>query len=100
MYPCNFRYTDQEVVGEECIADEKAQKDYLSSNLHFIMLWSGESFSQNSFGEQSLTKQSKFYTKQIDSSYPQWMEGIPMLNSIEDETDYLQFGQTDEHEFY
>lgn len=57
-------------------------------------------FDQSKFNDQSIASQSRLYARQVSPGSNVWVPVIAQLNELEDETDYLQLGQSDQREFY
>ena len=50
-------------------------------------------FDENEYSKMHTIKaRSHFYTIQVDSSKPSWVDGRIMLNNLEDEVQYIQYG--------
>lgn len=72
--------------------------DYLG-NARIVIFTDSEKFVLMDF-DTSLKRSSKFFTKQFDSTKPTWFDGTYRYNIIEDETEYLQWGLQEEHNFW
>ena len=57
-------------------------------------------FEQSKYYEETIRKQSRFLSKQISEGQNAYIEGHFNENTLEDETDYLQLGQSLDHTWY
>ena len=94
--PCNYIHTEfgsiNDTIAKGCETDREKQMNYLS-NFELIVYTDEEMFQLHDF-DASIEKRSRFYRKQIDNSKPTWFNGSYRMNDIEDESSYLQWGQT------
>ena len=61
---------------------------------------SEQRFIQNEFGEEKIEHKSRFFDQEVDSRTPSFLNGYLSANVLNDETDYLQVGQSENHEYY
>ena len=65
-----------------------------------IVIYSDEeAFKQRDFNA-IVEKHSRFFKRQIDSSKPSFIEAKYRLNDLEDESGYVQYGETYEQYFW
>ena len=78
LVPCNYVHAEFGEVGdfvrEDCIEDLQMQSDYLT-NMKAILYFNDRSFSEQGYEDQTLTASSRFFTSQIDSLKPSWING-------------------------
>ena len=93
--PCNYVHAEiaptNDTVAEECVRDKQEQMDYLG-NIRLIFLVTEQAFNSQGFGEDAIVTRSKIYTKQIDNTKPHWIDGGLIMNQLEDEVAFLQYG--------
>ena len=53
--------------------------DYLG-NIRMIFLVTEQAFNPQEYGEDAILTRSKIYTKQIDNTKPQWIDGRLIMN--------------------
>ena len=103
VLPCNYIHKEFGNVGDsiapECIADQKKQQEYLG-NMRSMVYISEQVFHQNQYDEEAIMKSSKFFIQQVDNINPSWLNGQIMTNQLQDEVDYIQYGQEAESTFY
>ena len=49
-------------------------------------------FHQNEFHEKAVTQFSKIFTTQVDQTKPTWTAMYMLMNNLDDESSYLQYG--------
>ena len=59
------------------------------------VLYNAESFDPKEYGEDKITKTSAMSIMQFDPRVPSYVFLKFMMQELEDETDLIQFGQTD-----
>ena len=59
-----------------------------------------QTFALNEYGDRTISKRSRFYEQQLENTEPTYLAGIMRKNELHDESDYLQFGQEENYEFY
>ena len=47
-----------------------------------------------------MNRRSRFEQKQVDQAKPSWLYGKVLTNYLEDEVNYIQYGQWDEYKYY
>ena len=104
VIPCNqHAYYDEKnqfTIDEKCNSDLKEQRDAIGSSIEIRLLYNQQKFDPTMFGKDKIVKESKLKTFRFVPSEPsQTVLGIQQLK-IEDETDLVQFGQTDEQTIY
>ena len=66
-----------------------------------VFLTTQQVFKQQEFEEGKIVEaRSRIWTRQIDQTKPTWLNGELAVSQLEDEIDYLQYGQSTESEFY
>lgn len=60
--------------------------------MKLVLLFPQTTFKPTNFDENALKTETRFFTKQIDPNFPVWFSGETLLNEIEDETDFVQYG--------
>ena len=53
---------------------------------------STQSFKILQYGDEAIERLSDFYTVQVDPSTPKWVDTQIMMNQIQDEVSFLQYG--------
>ena len=61
---------------------------------------SEERFIQNEFGDAKIEQKSRFFEQEVDSRTPSYLNGYLKANVLNDQTDYLQIGQSDDHNYF
>ena len=101
--PCNLIYTPlgftADTISNECIHDLQAQRDYLQS-LRVSLFVNDEKFEPEQYGEASIKKYSKVIHMQIDQNNPIWIDYRLQMKQLSDESQYLQFGFSEDTDFY
>ena len=100
--PCNyvlneFGYTGDSVY-EKCIPDLESQLQYLGP-LIIPMYFNEEVLVTDNFGQESIKRYSKILYNQINEQKPSYFSFDLQTTHLEDETDLVQFGNTDETYF-
>ena len=73
--PCNYVHPNiEDSVAEECIADREKQIAYLG-NINLVVYASEQVFDQEMFGEDAIVTRSRFWSRQVDSAKPTWLDG-------------------------
>ena len=65
--------------------------EYLG-NIRLIFLVTEQAFNSQEYGDDAIETRSKIYSKQIDNTKPQWIDGGLIMNQLEDEVAFLQYG--------
>ena len=103
LVPCNYVHAEfgdvGDYVSEGCVEDLQKQADYLT-NLKVIVYFSERSFSESMYEDKTITASSRFFTSQIDSLKPSWINGQVQQNELEDEVSYFQYGQQSHYTYY
>ena len=60
------------------------------------VLFNKESFDPTKYGPEKITRESTMTQMQFDPTYPSYLYLNLKVQDIEDETDFLQFGQVDQ----
>ena len=97
--PCNYINSDDDFVSDECIPDLQKQIDYLGQ-MNLVIYYADQSFVEQSYEEETISVRSRFINRQIDNQTPSSIVGELVLNELEDEVSYLQYGQFDAYSFY
>ena len=58
------------------------------------------SFAQDLFGEETIIAQSRFHQKQLNKNMNSWIQVDIKRSILEDESEFLQYGQSLEYTFY
>ena len=86
MVPCNYQHPNYPVpIHPECIADLEAQKAYLGA-INWKIYHTQESFNPNGYGDETISKKSYLFNKQVDHMSPNWFEGTIQINEVADES--------------
>ena len=88
-----------DTIKDECIADETAQREYLD-NYRVYTYVSEAKFDPQKFGDESIRRYSKFNYNQVAKGQNVYMNAYARETLLEDESDFLQLGQTSESTFY
>ena len=73
--------------------------DYLG-NMRMVVFTDEETFHLTDYGSAAIEKRSRFFTAQVDNAKPTWFDGRYRSNRVDDEIDYIQYGQSSEEVFY
>ena len=57
-------------------------------------------FDREKYGQDSIVRQSKFFTVQVDPTKPSFLRMFLDTNMLEDESSYMQYGQSIETEYF
>ena len=102
MTPCNYIHDYISDVGDtisqECEYDPVKQFEYLST-VRIVVLHNSERLNPEKFGEDSIVRESKMISKQIDPYTPNYHSIYVRLNELEDETQFFQYGKPEYTEY-
>ena len=92
LVPCQYVHNlngyELDKPTPECLYDKKGAEEYLS-NLRFYVYISEARFKQNGFDDETITRQTKFYSQQVDSKFPSYLPGMLKTNFLQDESEYF-----------
>ena len=104
LAPCNYLHKEIDPkgvysIGEECNTDPEEQFKYLSSSLEMRILYNRERFDPVEYGGDKIIRESALSTQQFNPRDPSYMFHNIQIQETEDETDFIQFGQTDQIDY-
>lgn len=103
MSPCNYLHKEFDPAGlpvsEECIYDRDAQFEYLGPSIRMRILYTEEKFVPFEYGEDKILGETVFREMQFNPRKPSYLGYDLQYEELEDETDLIQFGQTDQISF-
>ena len=65
--------------------------EYLG-NMRVTVLATDAIFLKNEFNEKAVAQFAKIFTTQVDNTKPTWYDMRLLMNKLEDESSYLQYG--------
>ena len=96
MTPCNYIHDYIGDVGDtihpECEYDPVKQFEYLST-IRIVILHNSERFNPEGYGDDSIIRESKMISQQVDPYKPNYHTIYLRKNELEDETQVLQYGK-------
>ena len=67
------------------------QKEYLGQ-MNLVIYYADQTFVEQQYEDKTISVTSRFMQRQIDSKAPYSVVGELLLNELEDEASYLQYG--------
>ena len=102
VLPCHFMETSigakENNIREDCVTDRDSVVKQLDKMTIFVYYNYGK-FVHDSFGEASILKQSKIEKIRADEYSPHYYSSFIQNNELNDEADYIQWGQATSQEF-
>ena len=97
MTPCNFLDETEwgTPISDECITDPEQQFEYLSTSMQMRLLYNEEHFNPTEYGDEKKIRQSNMSVMQFNPRTPSYVYLNFQKQEVEDETDLIQFGQTE-----
>ena len=96
--PCHVRESrlvkrSQDYIRDDCIWDyDEAIKVIRSTSVDFVLIYNDAKFNHKGFNDESVTESSTIAKVRLDAGAPMWTRTMLNQKSLEDETDYLQYG--------
>ena len=101
--PCNYIHThmgyEDDFVSEECVSNFEEQTTAVGP-INILWMVSYEKFYAQDFGKDKIKRRTKVMNQQVDQKTPIWIGYEVTTNVLQDETDFLQIGQSDLSKFY
>ena len=96
LVPCNYVHTaygyTEDKVTDECLSNKTLAEDYLR-NIRAYVYMSEKRFERKGYDQETIIKRSRFYAQQMNSYSPSFLAGMIKTNTLQDDSEYLQYGQ-------
>ena len=98
--PCNAKHTNGDkqgtfTVDKECDPDPQEQLKYTSTAATIQVLVNQKRFDPQKYGNERIIEESVILENWMNPEIPQWFFSNLQLQEVEDETEFIQFGQTE-----
>ena len=67
--------------------------------IQILVLFNNQRLDPTQFGDTSVVNEAKLFKQQISETEPNYVKFDVQMNTLDDETSYLQWGQTEESEY-
>ena len=93
--PCNYIHDylqdNGDTIHPDCIYDRDEQFEYVKQ-IAVLFMYNNQRFDPEQFGKDSIIAESKIVRKQVRSEVPNWVKMVVNTNSLDDETEFFQYG--------